>query len=155
MRNWCFIGSNHCSITLLIPRKYIIEPKVSSASRRKSRRNQVEQSARAVEPPGASWPPVEQDEPSGLSIQCQGPLPFGLPKPIQCPMPPPFDVHIPTYPMIGPPGSFAPDLDPHFGPQVVMDHIYHDTMMHLIPEGPLLPSYPDEIPREWTVGVSC
>ncbi len=57
--------------------------------------------------------------------------------------------------MIGPPGSFAPDLDPHFGPQVVMDHIYHDTMMHLIPEGPLLPSYPDEIPREWTVGVSC
>ncbi|KAF8886838.1 hypothetical protein CPB85DRAFT_1258418 [Mucidula mucida] len=86
---------------------------------------------------------------------CQGPLPFGLPKPIQCPMPPPFDVHIPTYPMIGPPGSFAPDLDPHFGPQVVMDHIYHDTMMHLIPEGPLLPSYPDEIPREWTVGVSC
>ncbi|KAF8881659.1 hypothetical protein CPB85DRAFT_418081 [Mucidula mucida] len=26
MSNWCFIVSNHCSITLVIPRKYMIQP---------------------------------------------------------------------------------------------------------------------------------
>ncbi len=109
------------------------------------RKSRGKQSA-PVEPPVASLPPIKQDEMAEMPVQqYEGLQPFGFPEPIQYPMPLPFD--IPQYPMMDPFGSSAPNFNPCCGPQAVMDNIYDETIMRLSPEGPLLPSYPDEIPQ--------
>ncbi len=121
------------------------EPRPSSASRRKLRRKQVEQGA-----PVTSLPPIQQGKMFEMPVQHQGPLPCGSPESFQYPIPLAFDVPVPRHPMMGPYGSFAPNFDPYFGAQAVMNNIYNETMMRLsMPEGPqVIPSYPDEIPRE-------
>ncbi|KAF8883195.1 hypothetical protein CPB85DRAFT_1567136 [Mucidula mucida] len=95
------------------------------------RKSRGKQSA-PVEPPVASLPPIKQDEMAEMPVQqYEGLQPFGFPEPIQYPMPLPFD--IPQYHMMDPFGSSAPNFDPY-----------------RVLKALLLPSYPDEIPQEWS-----